>query len=173
MVMASRDRSAKANRDLRWTTESCAQGEASGFGHLQSVTDQRKPPSERLLYLEISRLANSHNSAGAVVQLMPIERLQPRYCCRSSRFESERPFASAAACLCKAIDSMSHRQHSVKVVTSTSLLPSTCGIASALRLINSTGRCGRATATPSWRGLLAKGRGAARAVAALPCSGAT
>lgn len=33
MVMASRDRSAKANRDLRWTTESCAQGEASGFGH--------------------------------------------------------------------------------------------------------------------------------------------
>lgn len=32
MVMASRDRSAKANRDLRWTTESCAQGEASGFG---------------------------------------------------------------------------------------------------------------------------------------------
>lgn len=39
MVMASRDRSAKANRDLRWTTESCAQGEASGFGQLLPLAD--------------------------------------------------------------------------------------------------------------------------------------
>lgn len=35
IVMISRGGSAKASRDLRWTTESCAQGDASGFGHDQ------------------------------------------------------------------------------------------------------------------------------------------
>lgn len=34
IVMISRGGSAKASRDLRWTTESRAQGDASGFGQL-------------------------------------------------------------------------------------------------------------------------------------------
>ena len=63
MVMASRDRSAKANRDLRWTTESCAQGEASGFGQLLPFNYSGKRPFERPLYFGSGQMANSHTSA--------------------------------------------------------------------------------------------------------------
>lgn len=45
-------RSAKASRDLRWTTESRALGDASGFGHDLSFGPQAEVPLERRLHLD-------------------------------------------------------------------------------------------------------------------------
>ncbi len=77
MVMASRDRSAKANRDLRWTTESCAQGEASGFGHHRTLTcGPRRPTTAPLRNLPLTLLRGSPLDRPA----RPFSHLRPNMC---------------------------------------------------------------------------------------------
>lgn len=74
MVMASRDRSAKANRDLRWTTESCAQGEASGFGQERNFTFAGNLILKWLFHPKSCYLAKSSTATSTSVQRAQIWR---------------------------------------------------------------------------------------------------